>query len=76
MGTAAQMMRAERRARLMPPEERRRLIEAPMPLVVVHPHTYPNGGVHIRDAVPESGHRVFQWAPFDEEWCRTKWEEE
>lgn len=59
---------------IMPHEQRRALIEAPMPTVVVHPK-YPYGGTFIRDSVPTEGRRVWQERPEDEEWCVNKWEE-
>lgn len=57
-------------------EERRRIIEAPIPLVLHHPHTYSWSGVHIRESIPEAGHRVFRLSAEDEEWCRNKYEQD
>lgn len=54
--------------------ERRRIIEAPLPVAHVHQrHTW--GGTFIRDSVPTDGRRVWKSTPEDEEWCRSKWEE-
>lgn len=74
MGTAAQIARAQRMARLMPHEERRRLIERPF-ASTIHQHSSAWGGVFIRDSIPVDGRRVWKETPEDEEWCRNKWEE-
>lgn len=68
-------LKARRRPVLMSHEDRQRLITQAFPVVVVHPHSYTWGGVHIREAVPEAGHRVHQLNAEDEEWCKNKWEE-
>lgn len=63
------------RPALMPPEERRALVNAPFARSRVLGHSSAWGGVYIRDSVPVAGHRVWEARPEDEEWCRTKWEE-
>lgn len=66
-------MRA-RKSTLMAHAERRRVIEAPIPVVrVIERHTW--GGTFIRDSVPTDGRRVWKETPEDEEWMRNKWEE-
>ncbi len=63
------------RAKLMPHEERRRLIEAPMPGVRVLGRSQAWGGVYVRDTVPTEGRRVWANTPEDEEWMKNRYEE-
>ncbi len=67
--------RTTKRPALMTHEERRRLIERPLPTVRVCGRAGAWGGVYIRDSVPTEGRRVWQERPEDEEWCRNRYEE-